>query len=71
MSDYPWERPYAEALLEGFPDKVQQLATIAENAIHDRLEDALHGRPFIDSHERNAIKYALHHFRTLKQGCAA
>ena len=71
MSEYPWERPYAEALLEGFPNNVQQLAAIAENAINDRLEDALHGRHLIDSRERSAIKYALRHLQSLKQGLAA
>jgi len=71
MSEYPWERAYAEALLEGFPDRIQQLATVAENAINDRLEDALHGRHLIDLRERSAIKYALHHLRILRQGLAA
>jgi hypothetical protein len=42
----------------------------AENAIHDRLEDSLHGRHPLDSSERNAIHVALSHLRHLKKKIA-
>jgi hypothetical protein len=68
---YSWQPSYAAALVDVRPDRVRKRIAAAENAINDRLEDALHGRELLDSRERSAIMIALDHLRSLKRDIAA
>jgi len=70
MKEYRWQRQYADALREVTPTKMEERIAAAENAIHDRLEDSLHGRHPLDSTERKAIHVALSHLRHLKKTIA-
>jgi hypothetical protein len=70
MTQYPWQRRYENVLREVTPSKMEERIVAAENAIHDRLEDSLHGRHPLDSSERNAIHVALSHLRHLKKKIA-
>jgi hypothetical protein len=68
---YSWQPSYAAALVDVRPDRVKKRIAAAQNAINDRLEDALHGRQLLDSTERSAIMIALDHLRSLKREIAA
>jgi len=68
---YPWQASYAAALIDVRPDRIKKRIAVAENAINDRLEDALHGRQLLGSSERSAIMLALDHLRSLKREIAA
>ena len=70
MTQYLWQRRYENVLREVTPSKMKERIAAAENAIHDRLEDSLHGRHPLDSSERNAIHVALSHLRHLKKKIA-
>lgn len=67
MREYSWQKRYASALREVTPGLMEERIAAAENAIHDRLEDSLHGRHRLDSAERKAIHVALNHLRHLKK----
>jgi hypothetical protein len=71
MKEYRWQRQYADALREVATNKMEERIAAAENAIHDRLEDSLHGRHPLDSTERKAIHVALSHLRHLKKTIAS
>lgn len=49
------------------PSKLKERIAIAENAIHDRLEDSLHERHPLDSTERKSIHLALSNLRHLRK----
>jgi hypothetical protein len=62
-----WQSLYSDALVELDPIKLLQKIDVAQEAIGDRLNGALHGRNPIDSDERQAIEDARHNLRFLKK----
>jgi hypothetical protein len=62
-----WQSLYSDALVELDPIKLLQKIDAAQEAISDRLNDALHGRDPIDVDEWRAIEDARHNLQFLKK----
>jgi hypothetical protein len=62
-----WKALYEDSMLEVDETKIRQKIEAAENAMRDRLEDALHGRLPIDAAERQAIEDARYALSSLKK----
>jgi hypothetical protein len=66
-----WLTLYNDAVAELDPIKLLDKIEVAQKAIGDRLEDALHGRNPINANERQLIENARHNFCFLKKHPAA
>jgi hypothetical protein len=66
-----WESLYDDAIAELDPIILLDKIAVAERAIGDRLEDALHGRNPIDAPEQQLIEDARHNLYFLKKHPAA